>query len=91
MSSGDNIELLRDLRRQSIAAAYIGDCLANAPGGRKARLSIGFATADDAIYTGRSQGPCDLALRAPSITPLAALCALCRTAPDDDGTRGVQS
>ena len=57
MSSGDNIELLRDLRRQSIAAAYIGDCLANAPGGRKARLSIGFATADDAIYTGRSQGP----------------------------------
>jgi cation transport ATPase len=74
MSADDKIRFLRDLRRQSIGVAYIGDCLANAPVAREARLSIGLAAAD----AGWEQGPSDIALLAPSIAPLPALCALAR-------------
>jgi len=78
MNAGDKIRLLHGLQRQSIAAAYIGDCLANAPVAREARLSIGLAAADAAEDVGWEQGPSDIALLAPSIAPLPALYALAR-------------
>jgi cation transport ATPase len=78
MSAGDKIRLLRDLRRQSVAAAYIGDCLANAPVAREAYLSIGLAATDTTADAGSDQGSSDIALLAPSIAPLPALCALAR-------------
>jgi cation transport ATPase len=78
MSAGDKIRLLRDLRRQSVAAAYTGDCLANAPVAREAYLSIGLAAADAAADAGWEQGSSDIALLAPSIAPLPALFALAR-------------
>jgi cation transport ATPase len=77
MSASDKIQFLRGLRRQSIAAAYIGTCLANAPVAREAHLSIGLAAAD-AADAAREQGPSDIALLDPSIAPLPALCALAR-------------
>jgi cation transport ATPase len=78
MSADDKIRFLHDLRRQSVAAAYIGDCLANAPVAREAHLSIGLAAADAAADAGWEQGSSDIALLAPSIAPLPALCALAR-------------
>jgi cation transport ATPase len=78
MSAGDKIRFLRGLRRQSIAAAYTGDCLANALVARQAYLSISLAAADAAADAGWEQGPSDIALLAPSIAPLPALCALAR-------------
>jgi hypothetical protein len=78
MSTGDKIQFLRSLRRQSVAAAYIGDCLANAAVAREAHLSIDFAPTDTAADAGWDQGNSDIALLAPSITPLPALCALAR-------------
>jgi cation transport ATPase len=78
MSASDKIQFLHDLRRQSVAAAYIGDCLANAPVAREAYLSIGLAAADTAANAGWGQGSSDIALLAPSIAPLPALCALAR-------------
>ncbi|HKM68811.1 MAG TPA: hypothetical protein VJX94_01800 [Stellaceae bacterium] len=78
MSASDKIRLLRDLRRQSVAAAYIGDCLANAPVAREARLSIGLAAVDAAADAGWEPGPSDIVLLAPSIASLPALCALAR-------------
>jgi cation transport ATPase len=70
--------LLRDLRRQSVGAAYIGDGLANAPVAREAYLSIGLAATDTTADAGSDQGSSDIALLAPSIAPLPALCALAR-------------
>jgi len=78
MSAGDKIRLLRDLRRQSVAAAYVGDCFANAPVVREAHVSIGLCATDAAADAGWEQGPSDIALLAPSIVPLPALCALAR-------------
>ena len=78
MSASDKIQFLRDLRRQSVAAAYIGDCLANAPVACEAHLSIGLAAANAAADAGWEQGSSDIALLAPSIAPLPALCALAR-------------
>ena len=78
MSAGDKIRLLRDLRRQSVASAYIGDCLVNAPVAREAYLSIGLAATDTTADAGSDQASSDIALLAPSIAPLPALCALAR-------------
>jgi cation transport ATPase len=78
MSVGDKIRFLHDLRRKSVAAAYIGDCLTNAPVAREAHLSIGLASADAAADAGWEKGTSDIALLAPSIAPLPALCALAR-------------
>jgi hypothetical protein len=78
MSTEDKIQFLRSLRRQSVAAAYIGDCLANAAVMREAHLSIDLAATDTAADTGWAQGTSDIALLAPSINPLPALCALAR-------------
>jgi len=77
MSVGDKIRLLHDPRRKS-AAAYIGDCSKNAPVAREAHLSIGIAAADAAADAGWMKGTSDIALLAPSIAPLPALCALAR-------------
>jgi len=76
MSAGDKIALLRDLRRESINAAYIGDCLANASVAREAYLSIGLATRDAATDAEWEQGASDITLLTPSIASLPALCAL---------------
>jgi cation transport ATPase len=78
MSVSDKIQFLHDLRRQSVAAAYVGDCLANAPVAREAYLSIGLGAADAADDAEWEQGPSDIALLVPSIVPLPALCALAR-------------
>jgi cation transport ATPase len=78
MSVGDKIRFLHDLRRKSVAAAYIGDCSKNAPVAREAHLSIGLAAADAAADAGWEKGTSDIALLAPSIAPLPALCALAR-------------
>jgi cation transport ATPase len=78
MSADDKIHLLRELRRQGLVAAYVGDCLANAPVVREAHLSIGLCAADAAADAGWEQGPSDIALLAPSIVPLPALCTLAR-------------
>jgi len=78
MSSDGIIRLLRDLRRQQVAAGYVGDCLANAPVAREAHLSICLAAADAAADAGWEQGTSDIAFLAPSIAPLPALCALAR-------------
>jgi cation transport ATPase len=78
MSVGDKIRFLHDLRRKSVAAAYIGDCSTNAPVAREAHLSIGLAAADPAADAGWEKGTSDIALLAPSIAPLPALWALAR-------------
>jgi hypothetical protein len=78
MSTGDKIQFLRSLRRQSVGAAYIGDCLANAAVAHEAHLSIGFAATDTAADAGWDQGTSDVDLLAPSISPLPTLCALAR-------------
>ena len=78
MSTEDKIQFLRSLRRQSVAAAYIGGCLANAAVMREAHLSIDLPATDTAADTGWDQGTSDIALLAPSINPLPALCALAR-------------
>jgi hypothetical protein len=78
MSTEDKIQFLRSLRRQSVAAAYIGDCPANAAVAREAHLSIDFAASDTAADARPDQGISDIALLVPSITPLPALYALAR-------------
>jgi hypothetical protein len=75
MSTDDKIQFLRSLRRQSVAAAYIGDCVAV---GREAHLSIDFAAADTLADARYDQRISDIALLVPSITPLPALYALAR-------------
>ena len=78
MSAGDKIAFLHDLRRESINAAYIGDCLTNASVAREAYLSIGFATRDAPTGAEWEQGAGspDITLLTPSIASLPALCAL---------------
>src|SRR5215472_18052752 len=76
MSAGDKIAFLQDLRRGSINAAYIGDCLTNASVAREAYLSIGLATRDAATDAEWEQGTSDITLLTPSIASLPALCAL---------------
>jgi hypothetical protein len=78
MSADDKIQFLRSLRRQSVAAAYIGDCGANGAVAREAHLSIDFAATDTAADAGWDRKLSDIALLAPSITPLPALYALAR-------------
>jgi len=73
MTSDDKIRLLRELRQQRIAVAYVGDCSANAPVAREAHLSIDLSGADSPAEMGS-----DIALTALSISPLPALCALAR-------------
>ena len=90
MSTGDKIQFLRSLRRQSVAAAYIGDCRANAAVAREAHLSIDFAATDTAADAEWDQGTSDIALLAPSITPLPALCALARDSADGRSARGTR-
>ena len=51
---------------------------ANAPVVREAHVSIGLCATDAAADAGWEQGPSDIALLAPSIVPLPALCALAR-------------
>jgi len=88
MSVGDKIRFLHDLRRKTVAAAYVGDCSKNAPVAREAHLSIGLAAADAAADAGWEKGTPDIALLAPSIAPLPALCALARnSAGRRDGIR----
>ena len=78
MSAGDKICLLRELQRQGLVAAFIGDCLANAPVACEAHLSIGLAAVDAAADAAWEQGSSDIALLAPSIASLPALYALAR-------------
>ena len=73
MRLDDKIRLLRDLRRQQAAAAFVGDCLAGAPLAREAHLAIALA--------GRgalAREPSDIALLGPSLVALPALVALAR-------------
>jgi cation transport ATPase len=91
MGAGDKIAFLRDLRRGSINAAYIGDCLTDASVAREAYLSIGFATRDDATGAEWEQGAPDITLLTPSIASLPALCALAQDSADDASVRGAQS
>ena len=46
MSLDSKIQVLRDLRRQQAAAAYVGDCLAEGPAAREAHLSISLGGVD---------------------------------------------
>jgi Cu2+-exporting ATPase len=78
MSADGRIRLLRELRRQSIATAYIGDCVANGLVAREADLTVGFAGADPPVEAGLGSDPPDIALLAPSIAPLPALRAMAR-------------
>ncbi|MBV8132140.1 MAG: HAD family hydrolase, partial [Alphaproteobacteria bacterium] len=75
MSPEDKIRLLHDLQQQQVAAAYVGDCSANAAVVREAHLLIGLARADAPAEIGLGS---DIALVASSISPLPALCALSR-------------
>jgi hypothetical protein len=86
MSTGDKIQSLRSLRRQSVAAAFIGGCLANAAVAREAHLSIDLAATATAADVGWDQGTSDIALLAPSITPLPALCARWLATVSDGGS-----
>ena len=78
MSADRKIRLLRDLRQQSVAAAYVGDCSVNAAVAREAHLSISLVRADAAVEVGLGREPSDIALLAPSISALPALCVLAR-------------
>jgi cation transport ATPase len=79
LDPGDKIQLLRNLQQQKIAAAYVGDCSANAAVAHTAHLSIGLSGADASVEMGS-----DIALVAPSVSPLPALYALGR---DNAGRR----
>jgi cation transport ATPase len=78
MCSEAKITLLRDLRRQPVAAAYVGNCQANPPVAREAHLSISIAGAETPAKFGLAFEPSDIALLAPSIASLPAICALAR-------------
>lgn len=71
ISRDGEIELLRELQRQQLRAAYVGDCFAKAAVAREAHLSIGFAA-----EAGLAPDPSDIALLAPSIASLPAVRAL---------------
>ena len=78
MSDDDKVRVLRELRRQGLAAAYVGDALAHAPVAREAHLSISLGGADAAADVGSRWESADIVLIAPSIAPLPALWALAR-------------
>jgi cation transport ATPase len=78
MSDDDKVQVLRELRRQGLAAAYVGDVPAQAPVAREAHLSISLGGADAAAEVESRGGSADIVLMAPSIAPLPALCALAR-------------
>ena len=78
MSLDSKIRVLHDLRQQQAAAAYVGDCLAEAPATREAHLSIALGGADGPVEAGLGREPADIVLLGPSIVPLPALCALAR-------------
>ena len=81
MSDDDKVRVLRELRRQGFAAAYVGDRLAQASVLSEAHLSIGLGEGDGA-EVGTRREPRDIVLMTLSIAPLPALCALAR-----DGAR----
>ena len=78
MTDDDKVRVLRELRRQGLAAAYVGDALAHAPVAREAHLSISLGGADAAADVGSRWESADIVLIAPSIAPLPALWALAR-------------
>jgi cation transport ATPase len=80
MSVDDKIRLLRDLRRRSAAAAFVGDCVENALAADETHLSIDLA----GTY-GPEIGASDIVLLTPSISALPALRALAR-----DGARRME-
>ena len=83
MSDDDKVRVLRNLRRQGLAAAYVGDGLAHARVGCEAYLSISLGGGDAAEEVGSEREPPDVVLMSPSIAPLPALFALAR----DSGQR----
>ena len=82
MSDDDKVRVLRGLRRQGLAAAYVGDKSAPAAVVREAHMSISLGGAD-AAAVGAEWGHSDIVLMAPSIAALPALYALAR----DSGRR----
>ena len=78
MSEDDKVQVLRGLRRQGLAAAYVGDKSAHVPVVCKAHLSISLGGADALAAVGAEWGHSDIVLMAPSIAPLPALYALAR-------------
>lgn len=78
MSLDSKIRVLRDLRQQQIAAAYVGDCAAEAPAAQEAHLSIDVGGADAAVEVGLGLEPSDIVLLGSSIVPLPTLIALAR-------------
>ena len=83
MSNDDKVRVLRGLRRQGLAAAYVGDKSAHAAVVREAHMSISLGGADAAAAIGAQWGHSDIVLMAPSIAALPALYALAR----DSGRR----
>jgi cation transport ATPase len=82
MGDDDKVRVLRDLRQQGLAAAYVGDGLPHAPAAREAHLSISLGGGGAAGDVGSEPEPSDIVLMSPSISSLPALCALAR-----DGAR----
>jgi cation transport ATPase len=78
MSLDGKIRVLRDLRGQQAAVAFVGDCMAEAPAAREAHLSIALGGADAPVEVGLGREPADIVLLEPSIVPLPALIALAR-------------
>jgi len=76
MSDDDKARVLRDLRRQGHAAAFVGNGSAPAPVVREAHLSISLGGAGAGAEVGSGREPMDIELMAPSIAPLPALRAL---------------
>ena len=83
MGDDDKVRVLRELRRQGLAAAYVGEEPAHAAVVREVHLSISLGGADAAARVGAEWGPSDIVLMAPSIAPLPALYVLAR----DSGRR----
>jgi len=83
MSDDDKVRGLRGLRRQGLAAAYVGDKSAPAAVVREAHMSISLGAADAAAAVGAEWGHSDIVLMAPSIAAVPALYALAR----DSGRR----
>jgi cation transport ATPase len=80
MHLDDKIRLLLDLRRDGVAAVFVGDCATSAPAAQEAHLAI--ALADGAALGGEAW---DIALLGRSIETLPLLFALAR-----DHTRRVE-
>jgi len=72
--------LLRDLRQQRVAAAFVGDCAAETPAAQEAHVTIGLAGGDALGWKAS-----DVVLLPPSIAPLPGLFKLAR-----DRTRRIE-